>query len=65
MNEGVAGGTLEVCVRVFNPENNQPLSATIDLTIQSLPGTGKSMTSTVVIIVRIKSLLVMDYSIRK
>ena len=51
MNEGVAGGTLQVCVQVFNPENNQPLSATIDLTIQSLPGTGKSMTSTVTVVI--------------
>ena len=41
MNEGVAGGKLEVCVRVINPEDDQPLSATIDLTIQSLLGTGQ------------------------
>ena len=41
VNEGVTDGRQEVCVRVFNPTDNQPLSANIALTIQSAPGTGE------------------------
>ena len=41
VNEGVAGGKLEVCIEVFNPEDDQSLSATVDLTVQSLAGTGE------------------------
>ena len=40
VNEGVTDGLQEVCVRVFNPTDNQPLSANIALTIQSAPTTG-------------------------
>ena len=41
VNEGVASGKLEVCVRVFNPEDDQSLAATTSLAIQTLQGEGE------------------------
>ena len=42
VNEGIRGGMLRVCVKVFNPVDSQTLPATISLTIQSTPNTGES-----------------------
>ena len=42
IGEGIDAGTLQVCVRVFNPMDQQTLPASILLTIQSQPNTGES-----------------------
>ena len=42
IGEGVDAGTLQVCVRVFNPVYQQTLPATVFLTIQYQPNTGES-----------------------
>ena len=42
IGEGIDAGTLQVCVRVFNPVDQQTLPASILLTIQSQPNTGES-----------------------
>ena len=42
IGEGIDAGTLQVCVRVFNPVDQQTLPATVFLTIQSHPNTGES-----------------------
>ena len=39
-SEGVDAGELQVCVKVFNPMDDQTLPASLLLTIQSLPNTG-------------------------
>ena len=42
IGEGIDAETLQVCVRVFNPVDQQTLPASILLTIQSQPNTGES-----------------------